>query len=127
MSKIILCICIGMTTLFSTPKVVVTYFMQSFRCESCHYLENQTKETIATRFAKEIKAGTIEFRMVRVDEPKNEYYIKQYKLENKSVVVSKMNGSKVVSWKRLDTLWDYINKDELFSSVVETAVREALK
>jgi len=42
-------------------------------------------------------------------------------------VVSKMSGTKEVSWKRLDELWNFIDKDEEFSKIIETTVRESLK
>lgn len=109
-----------------SPKIIVTYFMTTYHCHSCHYLENMTQQTLLTEFPKEMKDSTIIFKTTNIDEPINEHYIDGFGLEFKSVVVTKLEKDSIIEWNRLDSLWDYIEKDQEFSGIIKRSVKDYL-
>lgn len=110
----------------ATPKLRVTYFMTNYRCHSCHYIENMTVETLLTQFSKAMQDSTIIFRTINIDLPENNHYVDDYKLEFKSIIIEKIEADSVISWNKLDTLWNCIDKDIEFSGVIERSVNDYL-
>lgn len=100
--------------------------MTTYRCHSCHYIENMTEETLLKVFGNEMKDSTIIFQALNIDQPENKHYTKDYKLEFKAVVLEKMKDDSVVQWNRLDSLWNCIDKDSEFSMIIERGVKEYL-
>ncbi len=106
-----------------TAKFTVYYFTGKVRCASCHKIENYTKESVEKNFAKELKDGTMVFKMVDIDEPEHSHFIKDYDLFTKSVVVSKTVGGKETAWKNLEKVWSLLNNQDTFMAYIRDEVK----
>ncbi len=97
---------------------IVYYFMTTQRCPSCMKIESYTKEAVEKTFASDLKKGSMIWKMVNVDTPENNHFIKDYQLVSKSVVLVKMKGGEQVSWKNLDKVWPLLNNKAAFQAYV---------
>jgi hypothetical protein len=107
-------------------QLVVYYFMTSYRCHSCHYIEETTRKALDESFAKEFKSNRMVFKMINIEELANEHFVKEYKLYTKSVVLSATEGSKEIKWKNLDKVWQMIGNDAEFKSYITSEVKAYL-
>jgi len=106
---------------------IVYYFMTTQRCPSCMKIESYTKDAVERTFSQNLKSGAMLWKMVNVDKPENNHFIKDYQLFTKSVVLVKIRGGKQVKWKNLDKVWELLNNKTAFQSYVVkeiTAFRE---
>lgn len=102
----------------SDSGVVAYYFHGNYRCASCKAIEAYTKEALELYFSDEIASGKLELRVVNVEEKGNEHFVNDYKLYTKSVVLSKVEGGKEVSYKNLEGVWQYLrNKQQFFDYI----------
>lgn len=108
-------------------KVIVYYLHNTFRCPSCHKIENYTKEAINTNFVDKLKAGTLEFKVINFDEKANKHYVEDYQLYTKSVVLSKVKNGKQVEWKNLDKIWTLLGDKAKFQQYMMTETANFLK
>ncbi len=106
-----------------SEKFIVYYFMTTMRCPSCHKIENWTHSTVTEKFAEEIKAGKIEWKIVNIDEKANEHFIKEYSIFTKTVIVSKIVDGKEVSWKNLDKVWQLLSNQDNFQKYIESELK----
>ncbi len=97
---------------------IVYYFMTTQRCPSCMKIESYTKEAVERTFATALKNGSMAWKMVNVDTPENNHFIKDYQLFTKSVVLVRIRGGKQVAWKNLDKVWPLLNNKSTFQSYV---------
>jgi hypothetical protein len=74
-------------------------------------------------FAKELASSTIVFRPVNIDIPKNEHYISDYRLQTRSVILSKVNGGKEITWENLDRVWNYLGDEKEFENYIIDEVK----
>jgi len=86
-----------------------------------------TKKILQTQFSNELKDSVIVFRLLNIDKPENEHYINDYNMKYQTVVLEKLGGDSIVGWSRLDSLWDYIDKDDEFSDLLGRGIRVQLK
>ena len=107
-------------------QLVVYYFMTTYRCPSCHFIEETTRKAIDESFAKEIQSGRMVFKMVNIEEKGNEHFVDDYKLYTKSVVLSNLKDSKETSWKNLEKVWNLIGKEDQFKEYIVTEVKSLL-
>jgi hypothetical protein len=104
-------------------KTVVYYFHGNMRCSSCRKIEAYTLEAIRSGFAEALKNGSLELKVVNVEESGNDHYVKDFQLYTRSVVVEKRFGDQQQEWKNLDRVWkltrdkaafmDYVQKETL--------------
>ncbi|MFA6448853.1 MAG: nitrophenyl compound nitroreductase subunit ArsF family protein [bacterium] len=104
-------------------KVVAYYFHGAARCVSCKTLEAITAEAINKGFEKELKDGTLEWKVVNVEEKGNEHFIQDYKLYTKSVVLSDMRDGKEKTWKNLDKVWELLRDKDAFQKYITEETR----
>lgn len=105
--------------------VVVTYFHANVRCASCLKIEDLASTAVTTQFAVPLAEKRLVWRLVNVDVPENNHFVRDYGLYTKSVVVSEVKRGKV-RWKNLDQVWKLLNDPEGFQSYVEREVRDYL-
>ncbi len=102
----------------SRAKVIAYYFHGSFRCPTCHKLEQYSREVIEANFKDAIASGRLEFKVVNIEDKGNEHFINDYQLYTKSLVISLMQDGKEVKSKNLTKIWDYAgNKQKFFDYV----------
>jgi len=107
--------------------IVVTYFHNTFRCPTCHRIEELSSQAVNLNFEDEMKSGKVVWRVINVDEPEKKHYIKDYQLYTKSLIISEMRGGKEVRWKNLEKVWTFVRSKEKFDKYVKTEIKEWLK
>ncbi|UCG50744.1 MAG: hypothetical protein JSW58_11105 [Candidatus Latescibacterota bacterium] len=101
-------------------RVIVYYFHGNKRCNTCRTIEAYAEEAIHLSFPDEIKTGKLEWRVINVDEPENEHYVKDYRLSTRSVVLVDMENGVQQKWDNLDQVWQLVrNKPAFVDYIVE--------
>jgi len=77
-----------------TTKLQIVYFHAKNRCPTCLSIEENTKKTLDTYFAAQVKDGTIKFQVLDVSESKNEKIAEKYEASGSSLFLTKVNGTK---------------------------------
>lgn len=92
-----------------SPVVTVFYFHGNKRCKTCRKIEAEARRVVETRFAKELRQGTLAFETVNFDAPENLHYRDDYELSFSTVLVRGVGSEP--QWKNMDAVWDYVNSD----------------
>ena len=101
-------------------KVVAYYFHGSFRCPTCHKMEEYSKEAIEENFKDKLASGKLVFKAINTEEKGNEHFIEEYQLYTKSLVISLVREDKEIKYKNLKKIWEYVrDKDKFFDYVRE--------
>lgn len=112
----------------SAPKpanrVVVYYMHRTFRCFSCLWIENTTRQTLQETFPSELASGRLEFQIA--DYWTNQDLAKRYGVQTVSVVVVNVAEGREVSHQTLEKVWDLKMKNDEFRAYIAEAVRAAL-
>ena len=99
----------------------VYYFHGTTRCATCKTIEAYAHETVASAFAPELKAGSLEWTVVNVDEPANQHFTRDFQLYTRSVVVVDAKDPK--RFKVLDRVWQLVGDKTAFQKYVEQEIR----
>jgi hypothetical protein len=110
----------------SPEKVIVYYFRTNVRCAKCIKFEKYSRKAVVTGFQKALENGRLEYKIVNLEEPGNEHYVKDYNLYTKSIVVVEMKGDEQVRWSNLDKIWQMVGSEEKFIDYVQEGVRNYL-
>jgi hypothetical protein len=108
-------------------KVIAYYFHGEFRCPTCNAMEKYTREAIDTHFKDALGSGKLVFKSVNVEEPGNEYFVKQYQLYTKSLILSLVKDGKQIKSKNLDKIWELSRNEQKFIAYVAGEIRDLLK
>lgn len=108
-------------------KTVVYYFHGNMRCSSCRKIEAYTEAAIRSGFSEALKNGTLELKVVNVEEPGNDHFVEDFQLYTRSVVVEKRSGNKQVQWKNLDKVWSLIRNKTAFMEYVQKETLALMK
>ncbi len=107
--------------------VVVYYFHGYYRCMTCRTIEMYTREAVNEAFLKELGDGSLHLRVLNMQDPVNEAYVKDFKLEYYVVVLEKVVNGKRVEWKKLEGVWDLLKDKDAFKKYVVSETRDYLK
>jgi hypothetical protein len=99
----------------------VYYFHGTTRCATCKTIEAYAHETVATAFAPDLKAGSLEWTVVNVDEPANQHFTRDFQLYTRSVVIVDAKDPK--RFKVLDRVWQLVGDKAAFQKYVEQEIR----
>ena len=103
-----------------SPKVVAYYFHTTFRCPSCHKIEQYTQGALKEYFAKEIESGALVYEVINIEDKGNEHFVQDYQLYTKSVVLSLVKDGKEVKFKNLEKIWQLLmNEDKFYKYIKE--------
>ena len=75
-------------------KLQIVYFHAKNRCPTCISIEENTKKTLDTYFANQLKDGTIKLQVLDVSEEKNEKLVEKYQAEGSSLYLTRINSKK---------------------------------
>jgi hypothetical protein len=112
------------TTVAEAPAsagIRVYYFHGATRCATCKTIEAYAHEAVASAFAPELKAGSLEWTVVNVDEPANQHFTRDFQLYTRSVVVVDAKDPK--RFKVLDRVWQLVGDKAAFQKYVEQEIR----
>jgi hypothetical protein len=107
--------------------VTAYYFHGTFRCPTCHKLEEYAKEAIESNFQSDLASGKFAFKIVNVESKGNEHFVKDYQLYTKSVVLSLARDGKEVRYKNLDKIWEYVRNKDRYENYVRDEVAVFLR
>jgi hypothetical protein len=107
----------------AASRIIVYYFYNNYRCESCKKIEAYTSETVSVKFADEVKKKTLTWKTMNVDLPDNKHFVKDFKIFTKQVVLVDMQKGEVKRWKNLDKIWTLLNNKEKFQAYIESELK----
>ncbi|MFH1453946.1 MAG: nitrophenyl compound nitroreductase subunit ArsF family protein [Armatimonadota bacterium] len=111
----------------NNQKVTVYYFHGNSRCANCIKIEKYVKEAVYGNFSKELKNKKLEFKVINVDEKKNNHFANDYKLYTKSVILSYDKNGKELEWKNLDKIWQLLGNKQAFQKYIVDEINSYLK
>lgn len=104
-------------------KVIAYYFHTDARCSTCIKIESYSKEAIEQGFARELKNGKLELRVVNYEKPENRHFMKDYKLVSKSLVLVNTVDGRQTEWTNLKMVWQLTGRKDAFLNYVRREVR----
>lgn len=110
----------------SASKVIAYYFHGTRRCATCQTIEAYAEESLKASFLEELEKETLEWRVVNVEEPGQEHFVKDYELSTRSVVLVRMLDGKQESWKNLGRVWELVRDKEAFFTYIHDETRSFL-
>ena len=124
-------LCFGTSTAMaqkaSPGTVTAYYFHGTFRCPTCHKLEQYAQEAIETHFKDDLASGKLAFKVVNIENKGNEHYVNDYQLYTKSIVLSLTKDGKEIRSKNLDKIWEYVGNKDRYENYVRDEVATFLK
>jgi len=102
-------------------------FHTTNRCVTCKSIESNTKYTLDTYFADEVKSGKITFSVVNIDEKENEKLAEKFEASGTSLFLNIIKNGKE---KQIDlTEFAFMNgkKQDTFSKELKTKINNELK
>jgi len=106
--------------------VVAYYLHTTFRCSTCRRLEALSREALEQGFSQDLSSGKLAFKVVNVEEPGNEHFVKDFQLVTKSLVLVEYKDGKVVRWKNLPKIWQLVRDRDAFIRYVQEETRAFL-
>lgn len=110
-----------------SSRVIAYYFHGTFRCPSCHKLEQYAKEVIEADFKDALASGKLEFKVVNVEDKGNEHYASDYQLYTKSLILSLDKDGKEIKSKNLHKIWEYVGNKQKYFDYVKKEIADLLK
>lgn len=105
--------------------VDVYYFHGHVRCMSCNKIEAYTKEVVEKRFADAVKKGRVKMHVLDLEDAENAHYIDDFKINAKSVVVTRSVGGKAQSYRALDQVWPLLRDKARFQDYIAKNIAAA--
>lgn len=110
------------------PLLEVFYFHATNRCPTCMSIETNTKKTLETNFAKELKDGKIKFTVLNSDEAKNKTLCEKYEAFGATLVLVKNLNGKETSENMTNYAFSYSrNQPEKFMGGLKDKINALLK
>ena len=107
-------------------KVIIYYFHGTARCKTCKTIEAYTREAVETGFANNLKDGSLELKVLNVDEPENEHFIEDFQLTTRSVVVADLVDGQPQRPKTLSLVWQLVGSESEFVAYIQHEVASYL-
>ena len=105
-------------------RYVLYYFHGDRRCRTCRTIEANAEDVVKSRFAKELKAGSLSWEVVNYDKPETEHFIKDFGLVSASLVVAEMNGDEPVRFEVLQKAWTLVGDKPGFDQYLLWSIAE---
>ena len=109
-----------------SQKVVVYYFHNNFRCARCRKFESYSDEVLRAAFPDALNKGSLEWKIINIDEPANKHFVSDYQLLTKSIVAVKMQDGKQTEWKNLNKIWELVGDKAVFVKYIQDEVNAYL-
>ncbi|MEQ8789828.1 MAG: nitrophenyl compound nitroreductase subunit ArsF family protein [Pirellulaceae bacterium] len=99
--------------------MVAYYFHSDTRCPTCRTIESLAQQAVEDGFAKELAAGTVQWRVVNYQRPESQSAVERYEIVAPIVVLSKVQGGEEIAWKSLDDVWRLTDDKAKFVTYVQ--------
>ena len=109
-------------------KLQIVYFHAEHRCPTCLSIEANTKKTLDTYFAKQVKDGTIKFKVLNVEDSKNQKLVEKYQAEGSSLYLTSIVGKKESNNDMTNFAFSYSrNETDKFIAGLKEEIEKILK
>ncbi len=108
-------------------RVIAYYFHGAQRCRTCLTIEAYADAAIQDGFADELASGRLEWRVVNIDEPRNEHFVQDFNLTTRSVVLVKMRDGRPEAWRNLDKVWELASYEQEFTLYIQAETRSFME
>ena len=107
-------------------QVVLYYFHGDQRCKTCRTIEAFAEETVTSRFAQQLEAGELAWKVVNYDDEANRHFVEQYGLFSASLVLVELDGGEPVRFEVLQKVWSLVRDQTGFEHYVRESVADFL-
>ncbi|HKJ06967.1 MAG TPA: nitrophenyl compound nitroreductase subunit ArsF family protein [Flavobacteriaceae bacterium] len=111
----------------SISKIEVVDFHSTHRCMTCNAIEANTKYTLETYFAPELKEEKITFKVINVDEKENEKIAEKFEAAGTALFLNVIKNGKETQIDLTDFAFMYGNDKEAFSKELKAKIETELK
>ena len=111
----------------SVSKIEVLVFHSTHRCMTCNAIEANTKYTLETYFAKELKENKITFQVINVDEKENEKIAEKFEAAGTSLFLNVIKNGEETQINLTDFAFMNGNDREAFSQELKTKIDKEFK
>lgn len=108
-------------------RIDVLYFHATLRCQGCLTIEEFVKNTILTKFSKNLEDSTLTMSSIDFQQPENEHFQDDYQFDVQTLIISKKIDGKEIKWKNLDKIWDYSDDFKKFQKYIEDEINKFYK
>jgi hypothetical protein len=109
-------------------KLQIVYFHAVHRCPTCISIEDNTKKTLNTYFAKQLKEGIITLQVLNLEDDKNLKMVEKYKAEGSSLFLTSVNGKTEKTTDFTNFAFSYSrNEAEKFIAGLKAEIEKNLK
>jgi hypothetical protein len=116
------------TTLDNTvSKIEVLNFHSTHRCKTCNAIEANTKYTLKTYFAKQLKAGKITNKVINVDKEENEKIAEKFEAAGTALILNVIKNGKEKQINLTDFAFMKGNDQKAFSTALKAKIETELK
>jgi len=132
MKKIVL---IGISVMMATlvfgqkaTRLSIVYFHAEHRCPTCISIEENTKKTLDTYFAAQLKDGTIKLQVLDVSDDKNIKLVEKYQADGSGLYLTRLDGKKEKTTDFTNFAFSYSrNQADKFISGLKAEIEKNLK
>jgi hypothetical protein len=107
------------------PKVEVYYFHATMRCPTCLAVEEQTKKTLDENFAADLKAGTIQLKVLNLEEKENKALTEKFEVGWSSLILYVPATDKSLNLTE-DAFANARSNPDVFRAELEKKIKELL-
>jgi hypothetical protein len=111
----------------SVSKIEVLDFHSTHRCMTCNAIEANTKYTLNTYFAKELKDDKITFQVINVDEKENEKIVEKFEATGTALILNVIKKGRETQINLTDFAFMNGNEQEAFSKELKAKIDTELK
>ena len=111
----------------SISKIEVLDFHSTHRCMTCNAIEANTKYTLETYFAKELKDQKITFKVINVDEKENEKIAEKFEASGTALFLNVIKNGKETQLDLTEFAFMNGNEKEIFSKELKVKIDMELK
>ena len=109
-------------------KLKIVYFHLERRCPTCISIEENTKKTLNTYFASQVKDGSVTLQVLNAEDPKNQKIVEKYKAEGSALFLTKVNGTKETTTDFTNFAFSYSrNQAEKFIAGLKAEIEKNLR
>ena len=111
----------------SDSRIEVLDFHSTHRCMTCNAIEANTKYTLDKYFSKEMKASKITFKVINVDDEKNEKMAEKFEVSGTALILNVIKGGKETHIDLTDFAFMKGNDKKAFSKELKAKIEAELK
>lgn len=111
----------------SISKIEVLDFHSTHRCMTCNAIEANTKYTLNTYFAKELKDAKITFQVINVDKKENEKIAEKFEASGTALILNVIKNGKETQLNLTNFAFMNGNDQVVFSKELKSKIDTELK